>query len=393
VKRLVAAPGAALFLLSCALVRGGLFDHQPYGDAHLYGHYAHEMTSGRIPYRDFFDEYPVLAQPLFFLVRLLPGPFVTSFKWTMAICGAAALVLLVELLVAVGAPLLRVAAAAAVAAASPLLVGPVFLNTYDLFPALLTAAALLAFLRGRRRTTYVLLALAVAAKVYPVVLLPIVLVEAWELGGREEVKRALGWFAGALVLVHLPFAVLGPGGLRFSYWLQLKRGLEVESLAGGVLLVLDRLGLHSVALRDEAPGSRDAVGSLPAALAAVSSLVLVTAVLYVAWLYLRGHRDRLVAAGAAVTAFVAFNKVLSPQYTAWLVPLVPAAGLAASAVLVVVLALTHAEFNRFAESHGSVEHWGQVLSWWILVRDVALVGLFAVLVVKLRAGARPRSPR
>jgi hypothetical protein len=393
VRRLVAAPGAVLFLLSCALVRGGLFDNHPYGDAHLYGHYAHEMTSGRIPYRDFFDEYPVLAQPLFFLVRLLPGPFVTSFKWTMAICGAAALVLLVELLVAVGAPLLRVAAAAAVAAASPLLVGPVFLNTYDLFPALLTAAALLAFLRGRRRTTYVLLALAVAAKVYPVVLLPIVLVEAWELGGREEVKRALGWFAGALVLVHLPFAVLGPGGLRFSYWLQLKRGLEVESLAGGVLLVLDRLGLHSVALRDEAPGSRDAVGSLPAALAAVSSLVLVTAVLYVAWLYLRGHRDRLVAAGAAVTAFVAFNKVLSPQYTAWLVPLVPAAGLAASAVLVVVLALTHAEFNRFAESHGSVEHWGQVLSWWILVRDVALVGLFAVLVVKLRAGARPRSPR
>jgi hypothetical protein len=393
VRRLVAAPGAALFLLSCALVRGGLFDHHPYGDAHLYGHYAHEMTSGRIPYRDFFDEYPVLAQPLFFVVRLLPGPFVTSFKWTMAICGAAALVLLVELLVAAGAPLLRLAAAAAVAAASPLLVGPVFLNTYDLFPALLTAAALLAFLRGRRRTTYVLLALAVAAKVYPVVLLPILLVEAWELGGREEIKRALGWFAGVLVLVHLPFAVLGPGGLRFSYWLQLKRGLEVESLAGGVLLVLDRLGLHSVALRDEAPGSRDAVGSLPAALAAVSSLVLVTAVLYVAWLYARGHRDRLVAAAAAVTAFVAFNKVLSPQYTAWLVPLVPAAGLAASAVLVVVLALTHAEFNRFAESHGSVEHWGQVLSWWILVRDLALVGLFAVLVVKLRAGARPRSPR
>jgi heme/copper-type cytochrome/quinol oxidase subunit 2 len=72
---------------------------------------------------------------------------------------------------------------------------------------------------------------------------------------------------------------------------------------------------------------------------------------------------------------------------------VPAAGLAASAVLVVVLALTHAEFNRFAESHGSVEHWGQVLSWWILARDVALVGLFAVLVVKLRAAARQRSPR
>jgi uncharacterized membrane protein len=392
VKRLVAAAGAALFLLSCALVRGGLFDRHPYGDAHLYAHYAHEMTSGRLPYRDFYDEYPVLAQPLFFLVRILPGPFVTSFKWVMAICGAAALVLLVELLVAVGAPLVRIAVAACVAGFSPLLVGPVLLNTYDLFPALLTAGALLALLRGRRRSTYVLLALAVAAKVYPVVLLPLVLVDAWELRGREEAKRALGWFAGVLVLVHLPFAILGPGGLRFSYWLQLKRGLEVESLAGGVLLVLDRLGLHSVTLRDEAPGSRDAVGSLPSALAVVSSLLLVTAVLYVAWLYLRGRRDTVLAAAAAVTAFVAFNKVLSPQYTAWLVPLVPAAGVAASAVLVVVLALTHAEFNRFAESHGSIEHWGRVLSWWILVRDVALVGLFALLVLRLRAGARPRSP-
>jgi hypothetical protein len=169
VKSLVAVPGAALFVLSCALVRGGLFDRHPYGDVHLYAHYAHEMTSGHpyghVPYRDFFDEYPVLAQPLFFVVRLLPGPFVTSFKWTMAFCGAAAVALLVELLVTVSASLPRIVVAAGVAGLSPLLVGPVFINTYDLFPALLTAGAVLAFLRGRRTTTYVLLALAVAAKV------------------------------------------------------------------------------------------------------------------------------------------------------------------------------------------------------------------------------------
>ncbi len=149
------------------------------------------------------------------------------------------------------------------------------------------------------------------------------------------------------MLVHLPFAVMGPGGLRFSYWVQLKRGLEVESLGGGILLVLDRLGLHSVTLRDEAPGSRDAVGTLADAVAVVSSLAVVAAVLYVAWVYLRGRRDRVLACAAAVTAFVAFNKVLSPQYVAWLVPLVPAAGLVASGVLVVVLALTRAEWDRF----------------------------------------------
>lgn len=389
-RRLIALPGAAGFLLCCLVTRGGLLDHHRYGDVGLYGHYGHEMTSGHWPYRDFYDVYPPLAQPLFFVVRLLPGPFATSFKWTMALCGAAALVLLI---LAMRASLLRVIVAAGVVAISPLLVGPVFLNTYDLFPALLTIAAVLAFLHGRERTTYILLALAVAAKVFPLVLLPLVLIESWERGGRNAVRRALAWFAGVLVLVHLPFAVMGPGGLRFSYWVQLKRGLEVESLGGGILLVLSRLGLHPVTLRDTAAGSRDAVGTLPDALAVVSSLAVVAAVLYVAWVYLRGRRDRVLACASAVTAFVAFNKVLSPQYVVWLLPLVPAAGIVASGVLVAVLALTRAEWNRFVLPHGSVQHWGDVLSWWILARDLVLVALFALLTLKLRAGATQRSHR
>lgn len=389
-RALIALPGAAAFLVCCLFARGGLLDHHHYGDVGLYGHYAHEMTSGHWPYRDFYDEYPPLAQPLFFIVRLLPGPFATSFKWTMALCGAAALVLLV---LAIRASFLRRAVAVAVVAVSPLIVGPVFLNTYDLFPALLTIAAVLAFLYGRERTTYVLLALAVAAKIFPLVLLPLVLIEGWERGSRDAIRRALAWFGGVLVLVHLPFAVMGPGGLRFSYLVQLRRGLESESLGGGVLLVLDRLGLHSVTLRDKAPGSRDVVGTLPDALAVVSSLVVVSAALYVAWLYLRGHRDRVLACAAAVTAFVAFNKVLSPQYLAWLVPLVPATGFVASGVLVVALALTRAEWNRFVLPHGSVHHWGEVMSWWILGRDLVLVALFALLVLKLRAGATLRNRR
>jgi uncharacterized membrane protein len=386
----LALSGAGVFLLCCLFARGGLLDHHRYGDVGIYAHYAHEMTSGHWPYRDFYDVYPPLAQPLFFAVRLLPGPFATSFKWTMALCGVAALVLLVQL---IRASFMRCAVAVGVVAVSPLIIGPVFLNTYDLFPALLTVATVLVFLRGRERTTYVLLALAVAAKIFPLVLLPIVLIESWERGGRDAIRRALAWFGGVLVLVHLPFAVMGPGGLRFSYWVQLRRGLETESLGGGVLLVLDRLGLHSVTLRDTAAGSRDVAGTLANALALASSLAVVSAALYVAWLYLRVHRDRVLACAAAVTAFVAFNKVLSPQYLTWLVPLVPATGLLASGVLVVALVLTRAEWNRFVLSHGSVHHWGEVLSWWILARDLVLVSLFALLIFKLRAGATRRSRR
>jgi hypothetical protein len=339
------------------------------------------MTSGHWPYRDFYDEYPVLAQPLFLLVRVLPGSFASSFKWTMALCGAAALVLLV---LALRGSLARVALAALVVAVSPLLVGPVFLNTYDLFPALLTIAAVLSFGRGRERTTYVLLALGVAAKIFPIVLLPLALVESH---ARGVARRGLTWFLGVLVLVHLPFAVMGPGGLRFSYWVQIKRGLESESLAGGVLLVL-----HHATLRDEAPGSRDVVGGLATALGVLSTLVVVAAVAAVVLLYVRGRRERLLASAAAVTAFVAFGKVLSPQYVTWLVPLVPGVDVIAGGLLVAVLALTHLEWDRFVEPHGSVAHWGQVLSWWILARDLVLVALFGYLAVRLRAGARPQTP-
>jgi len=353
--------GAALFLASCAVARGGLFGSGGWGDVDLYGGYAAKMADGHWPYRDFFDEYPVGAQPLFLFVHWLPGSFVGAFRWTMAICGAASVATML-------AVLRRTVVGALVAGLAPLVVGPVFLNTYDLFPALLVTLAVAAWLRDRERTTWILLAVAIAVKVYAVVLVPFVLLE------TRRRRRAIEWMVGVLVVLHLPFAIMGPGGLRFSYWLQLRRGLESESLGAGVLLVLHRLGLVPVALRDESPGSRDLVGTLPDAVAALSTLALVATIMLL-WRRYRGNR--LATAAAAVTAFVTFDKVLSPQYLTWLVPLVPAAGVECALLLAGALVLTRLEWERFIRPHGTVAHWGDVLSWWVLARDVVLVILLA----------------
>jgi hypothetical protein len=314
----------------------------------------------------------------------------------MAVFGMVALALLVFTLASVGASRLRIAAAALVAGVAPLAAGPIYLTTYDLWPAMLTAGALLAFVRRYERLTYVLLALAVGAKVYPAVLLPIALIESWERGGRDLVRRGLVWFVGVLFLVHLPFAIAGPGGLRFSYWVQMSRGLEVESLGGSILLVLDRLGIHHVVLRDEA--STNAVGALPNAIGAVSSVMLVLAVLYVAWLYLRRRRSPLLAAAAAVLAFVVFSKVFSPQFVEWLGSLVPAAGLVASGLVVVVLVLTRIEFQHFVTAHATIDEWARSLTWWVFARDLVVVAIFGLLVARLalvrsREGSRPRTGR
>ena len=274
-----AAVGAVLFLGCCLAAPGGLLDHAPYGDVHLYAHYARRMFDGQWPYRDFFDEYPPLAQPLFLVAKLLPGTFAPAFKWTVAVCGVAAVVLLVATVASLGGSRTRLWIAAAAGGIAPLCVGKIFLNAYDLWPALLAAAALLALVRGQDALGFALLALAVAAKVYPVAALPVTLVWAWR---RGTLKRDAAWFAGVLVAVHLPSLVTGPGGLRFSYWVQIRRGLQVESLGASLLLAAHRAGVYTATLHDQAPGSKNVLGPFARDVAAVSSVAGIAAVLAVA---------------------------------------------------------------------------------------------------------------
>src|SRR5207249_7530757 len=85
---------------------------------------------------------------------------------------------------------------------------------------------------------------------------------------------------------------------------------------------------------------------------AVVSTALEAVALLAIWIaFARGsaERERLVRyAAAAVAAFVAFAKVLSPQFLIWLIPLVPLVrgrrGLAGSAALAAALVLTQIWF-------------------------------------------------
>jgi hypothetical protein len=68
--------------------------------------------------------------------------------------------------------------------------------------------------------------------------------------------------------------------------------------------------------------------------------------------------------------------VFSAQYVEWLAPLTPLAGVAASALTVVVLVLTHAVF-----SHRSALADQRDLAW-LLARNAAAVALFAVVLAR-----------
>jgi hypothetical protein len=372
--------GSIAFLVSCMLVGHGLLDSSLYSDLHVYATYGGNMAAGKVPYRDFFDEYPPLAQPVFLLARVAGAShFALAFKSLMALFGVGTIACTVVTLRALRVTLLRAAAAVAVIAVAPLLVGPIFLNAYDLWPAFLLSLALTLLVLDRPLLAFGVLGAAVAAKVYPVALLPIALLYV-----APRLRRsAFVSFAGVLILAHLPFAILGPGGLRFSYSQQLERGLELNSIGGAFLLAAHKIGIGQPRLGNEPPGSLNVLGGAADAIAVVSSVLVLCALVAAVVVFARSRRDPralVVAAGAAVAGFVAFDKVFSAQYVDWLVPLVPLAGLAASAATVVVLALT-----RLVFSHRSGIQAGGDAVWLLLARDT-----FVVFVTILLLGSVPR---
>jgi uncharacterized membrane protein len=346
------------------------------------------VFDGRVPYRDFFMEYPPGALAVF----LPPAAFGSShynatFKFLMALCGVATLLLLASLLVRLGVSTARLWAAVLLFALSPLALGPISLNTYDAWPALLTLAALALLLAGRDLAAFALLGAAFAAKVYPVVLVPPAVIFVWRTSGRGLALRALATFAAVAALFVMPFLVLAPHGLAESFRAQAARSLQVESLGGSLLAVADRLGLYgaTVVHRTGHAISYDLVGSLPETLAVLSSIAQALAVFAVAWIYLRGRDDprRLALAfTAAIAGFLAFTRFFSPQYLVWLVPFVlllePAGWLLAAAALV----LAQVWFFHYSDVFALGGH-----VWLVAIRDLLILALFLLALLRLRSPA------
>ena len=347
---------------------------------HLYGAFAHSVFDGRVPYRDFFMEYPPGALAVF----LPPEIFGTShynaaFKALMTLCGAATIVVLALLLLRLGATRARLRTALLLFAISPAALGPISLNTYDAWPALLTVVALALLVAAWPVAAFAVLGLAFAAKVYPIVLVPPALVYVWRTAGRRAALWSLGAFGAVAAIVILPFLALSPHGLVESFRAQAARALQVESLGGALLGVADRVGWYGahVVHRTGHAVSYDLTGTLPRVLAGLSSLLQLLAVLLVVWLYRRGRDEpqRLAAAfAAAVAGFLVFTRFFSPQYLVWLVPLVVLLQPLEWALIAAALVLAQVWFFHYRD----VFALGGYI-WLVALRDLLVVALFAVL--------------
>lgn len=385
----VVLAATAVFAVAWALLHYGFYANNHIVDTPVYQQYGDAMVRGQVPYADFSVEYPPAALPVFVVPSLIVGAGASEadydrvFGFLMALCGAAAVALVAVTLVRDRASPDRLVAGTAFVALAPLALGSVLLTRFDLWPAALVAAALAALMAGRDGLAHGALGLGIAAKVYPLVLLPLFVAWVWKRRGRREAGVALGVAAAVVAVCIVPFLALSPHGVWESSLRQTTRPLQLETLGGGLLLAAHHVfGMHLTVVTSH--GSQNFSGGAADVLAAVDSAIEVIVLLAIWRWFARGPADagRLFrASAAAVCTFIVFGKVLSPQYLIWLVPLVTLVrgrrGVWAAALLAICCVLTQIWFPyRYWRL---VLHFDTAASWLVLVRDVGLVALLALL--------------
>ena len=356
-------------------------------DTGVYQRYGERIAGGDLPYRNFAVEYPPGALVPFVLPALVSesrGAYDEAFRVLMLISLALIASLLVLSLDALAASALRVAASVSSFLLGVALLGPFVLTRFDLYAAAVTLAAICAILHRRDRLGSALLGVAIATKIYPAVLLPLLVTRIWRREGPAAALKGLGLTAGSALAIYLPFAILAPEGVARSVWRQVGRPLQIESFGSGVLL-----GLHHAAGMPLAwassSGSQNLTGTVAAAASVMTTIVGLAALALVWVRFARGDTEsaaRFARYGAAaIVAFVAFGKVISPQFLVWLLAVVVLVsgrrGAAAIVLLLIACALTRL---WFPDSYWDlVKQFDLTASWLVLARDIVLVGLFAAL--------------
>lgn len=173
---------------------------------------------------------------------------------------------------------------------------------WDLLAVALTAAGMLLWARSRPLAAGVLIGLATAAKLYPALLLGPLLVLCWRAGRWGAFGRVTAGAAASWLVVNVPVLVMSPAGWAKFYTFSQERPVDFGSLW---LIIQQRTG------QTFEDANVYAVVLMVLGCAGVAALALCAP-----------RRPRFAQLAFLVIAlFVLTNKVYSPQYVLWLIPL------------------------------------------------------------------------
>ncbi|MEV0079733.1 glycosyltransferase 87 family protein [Nocardia neocaledoniensis] len=302
---------------------------------------------------------------------------------------------------------------AALIAVSPLVIVHAFTN-FDALATAFAATGLLAWARRKPVLAGVLLGLGGAAKLYPLLLLGPILVlclradpmqrlPAARAGLRlrdvDSIASARTWLretpartqffalrplgaatlaivaaAGTWIAVNLPIAALYPDGWREFFRLNTTRHADPDSIYNVITSFTGWSGFDGEL----------AHGEPPTILNTVSLLLFVLACAGIAYVALTAARRPRLAqlCFLVVAAFLLTNKVWSPQYSLWLVPLavlaLPHRRILLAWMTIDALVWVPRMFYYLGEdAKGLPEQW---FTGTVVLRDLAVVGLCALII-------------
>ncbi len=266
---------------------------------------------------------------------------------------------------------------AALVAGSPVLIFQIFTN-FDALAVACATGAMLAWARRRPVLAGALIGIGVALKLYPLLLLGPLLVLALRTGrmrefGKTAVTTVLAW-----IVVNLPILVLFPRGWSEFFRLNARRGDDMDSIYNVVKSFTGWQGFDPGLGFWEPPTVTNAV-------TAVLFLVCCAGIGYLALTAAR--RPRLAQlAFLVVAAFLLTNKVWSPQFSLWLVPLavlaLPHRRILLAWMTIDALVWVPRMLYLYGEQNrGLPEQW---FTATVLLRDVAVVALIVLVIRQIR---------
>ena len=331
---------------------------------------SQQILKGHIPYHDFASEYPPLALFSF----LLPGLLVhniLAYSWAYAF-ELLVFDVLVLFMIADLASFLKISVRNVLVVYTLLILaaGPILVCRYDLLPAMLVLAALWAFIKGKNKLGWAVAALGIAAKLYPVIIVPLFII--YQMRNRQYGRFIKGGVVFLIVLcaISLPWLVIDAPGFWHSLTYHLQRGLHSESTYGTALIAGQVLGMTTVngALTY---GSWNLSSPLADSLGEISVFVTAGCLLVVYGLFYRhlrkdseGDTEAIMSGPPAagliryatlvIIVFMLTNKVFSAQYLIWLCPLLPLVA-AGRRYLIPVLFVVAAVFTQYVYPYHYIE--------------------------------------
>lgn len=262
---------------------------------------------------------------------------------------------------------------AALVAASPLVIFQIFTN-FDALATAFAVGAMLAWARRRPVPAGALIGLGVAAKLYPLLLLVPLVLLALRTGRLREVAKTAATAFATWLLVNLPIMALFPRGWSEFFRLNTRRGDDMDSLYNVVKSFTGWQGFDTDL----------GFWQPPTILNAVTAVLFASCCIAIGYIALTARQRPRVAqlAFLVVAAFLLTNKVWSPQFSLWLVPLavlaLPHRRILLAWMTLDALVWVPRMLYLYGESNrGLPEQW---FTATVLLRDVAVITLCALVI-------------